>query len=305
MKKIIFPIAGIALLLASCETNTNDSYQTIPYPECNLIIDNDDLSKDAQISTTYYNVKFNLSQSCIDIQTSELTINNQRQLFETDTMALYPKYFKYTYNGKEETGTKLTFSKKGATAIGSSASNLSGAFVVTYYREGDVANPNFQVLGTDRLDMRYTLSDRYTVQTFWPTALFLGQNVATSEGISFASNNANYLTQIDFEKKTASVYLYNAQFSADTDKELPRVILFEGIPVKMTHDDFYLESAAPTTKVLGKKNNLTAMVDSVGFAATDFSLNFTSSDLTEISISYKLDGKSINFRGCSTPKSGF
>ncbi len=305
MKTTIFPIAAISLLVASCSTETKDSYQTVLYPECNLIIDNYDASQLAQVSTGRYEVKFNLSRYCIDINTSDLIVNNQKMSFETDTMALHPKTYSYTFNGKDEVGTKLTFFKNGKTGITSIASDLSGSFVVCYYRTGDVTSPNYTLGGVERLDLRYTLSDRYSVQTFWPTALYCGQTVASSGSDTYATKGSDYLTQIDFDKKTASVYVYNPEFSSDREKTLPKVILFEEIPVVFTHEGFSLESASPKTKVLGKKNNLAAMVDSVGFAATDFSLFLTSSDLTDVSISYKLDGKNVNFHGTSTLKSGF
>ena len=103
-------------------------------------------------------------------------------------------------------------------------------------------------------------------------------------------------------KKTASVYVYNAEFSADKDKTLPKVIRFEGIPVIFNHYGFTLESPAPKTQVLGIKDNRTTLVDSVGFNATDFSMALPSDDLTDAMISYKLAGHQVNFNGCSIIK---
>ncbi len=305
MKRIIFPMAAVAMMLASCSTETKDSYQIVPFTECNLIIDNYDMAQPAQVSVATYDVKFNYSKSCIDVSASDIIINNQKISFETDTMAAVNKPFSYTYEGKDQTGVKTTFSKKGPAGAGCAASNLAGSFTVCFYRTGDLLSPSYTVQGADRLDLSYTLSDRYSVQTFWPTALYRGQTVATSGSDTFSTRGSDYFSVIDFDKKKASVYVYNAEFSADEDKSLPKVILFEDIPVVFTHEGFSLESASPMTKVLGKKDKLPAMVDSVGFAATDFSLFLTSSDLTDVVISYKLDGKNVNFRGTSTLKSGF
>ncbi len=305
MKRIIFPMAVAAIMLASCSTETKDSYQTVPFPECNLIIDNYDMSQPAQVSVAAYNVKFNFTKSCIDISTSDIIINNKNYSFETDTMAIVNKPFSFTYEGKDETGMKMTFAKNGPAGAGSAASNLSGSFTVCFYRTGDLLSPSYTVQGPDRLDLSYTLNDRYRVQTFWPTALYRGQTVVTSGSNTFSTRGSDYLSVIDFEKKTASLYVYNAEFAADAEKPLPKVILLEDIPVIFSHDGFYLQSDSPKTKVLGKNNNAAAMVDSVGFAATDFSMYMTSSDLADVDISYKLDGKNVNFRGTCTLKTGF
>lgn len=305
MKRVFFPLAVMAVLFASCDTNTKDSYQTMLYAEANLIIDNYDASQPAQVSIGKYDVKFNISRYCIDIKSSDIIVNNQKVSFETDTMALYPKTFSYTFNGKDEQGTKLTFFKNGKTGPTSAASDLAGSFSMCFFRSGDLTSPNYNLGVVERLDLNYTLSDRYSVQTFWPTALYCGRTVASSNGETYSSKGSDYFTQIDFEKKLASVYVYNPEFSANSEESMPKVILFEEIPVVFTHEGFSLESAAPKTKVLGKQNNLSAMVDSVGFAATDFSLFLTSRDLTDVSISYKIAGKDVNFIGTSTLKSGF
>lgn len=303
MKKAIIPMAVVALMLASCEPTTKDSYKTMGYPECNFIIDNSDASAPAQVSTASYEVKFNLSKYCVDIKTSDLVINNQKVSFETDTMALRTRNVQTTIDGKTETLSLLTFSSGGSKWPGSAASDIKGTFVYSLVPTGsDILNPNFNVAYVERLDMNYMINDRYNVQTFWPANFYMGQSVATAGNDSYSTKNISYLTQIDFEKKTASVLVYNAEFAANEEKALPKVIRFEDIPVVFTHDSFSLESAAPKTTVLGKKDNKTEMVDSVGFAATDFNLTLISRDLTEAMISYKLDGKTINFRGCSILK---
>ncbi|MDE6290497.1 MAG: hypothetical protein K2M16_03100 [Muribaculaceae bacterium] len=299
MKKAILPIAAMAFLLASCDTSTKDSYQTMNYPEYNLIIDNQDASAAATASFSNYEVKYNISRNTVDVKTSDLILNNQKYSFETDTMALGHKYF----NIDGTTSYLITFSKKGSTGIGSPASNLTGAFVRCFVPQtNDVLNPSFTLGVSERLDLSYTLNDRYKVQTFWPSAYYQGQNIATSSEGSYSTKGTGYLAQINFEKKTASVYVYNAEFSADKEKSLPKVIRFDEIPVEFTHYGFILKSEAPKTQVLGIKDKRTALVDSVGFQATDFSFDLTSPDLTDALISYKLAGNQVTFNGCSIIK---
>lgn len=300
MKKTLLLFGASALLLSSCDTSSQDSYQTIPYEEYNLIVDTQDMEAPAQASYGSYVVKFIMSKNVIDIKSSDIIINNQKRSFETDTMKLRSKVFNVEGLGMAE---NYMFSKSGPTSVGSPASNLNGTLVWYYVPSGtSILSPDYTVTVGQRLDLSYTLNDRYSVQTFWPTAFYRGQTVAVEGAESYSSKSSDYLTQIDFEKKTASIYVYNAELSADQDKNFPKVIRFEDIPVVFNHEGFTITSATPKTTVLGKKDNQTAMVDSVGFAATDFTLELTSKDMTDINIYYKLNGKSVNFRGCSILK---
>lgn len=303
MKNLILPLAAVALALASCDTGSHDSYQTLSYPEYNLIVDTQDASAPAQASYVAYEVKHNISRNVVDVKANDLVINNQKYSFETDTMDLRTKTF--TVEGVGQ-GYHLYFSKNGNASQNGSVSNIYGTFVFCYSLMSNLLNPVYSQDNVgQRLDLAYTLNDRYKVQTFWPMARFRGITTSVTDGMSHTTKESDYVTSIDFEKKTAAVYVYNAVLSQDQASSFPKVIRFEDIPVVFTHDGFSLEASAPKTTVLGKKDNAVAMVDSVGFNATDFSLHLTSADLTEAIISYKLGGHNVNFRGCSILKPGF
>ncbi|MDE6560844.1 MAG: hypothetical protein K2K75_05670 [Muribaculaceae bacterium] len=302
MKKAIIPFAAMALALASCNTETKDSYQTINFREYNLIIDTQDPSQMAQASDVTYEVKNNISRQVVDVKANDIIINNQKHSFETDTMGLHSTSFKVDGLGDVY---NVYFSKYGNAGIGSNVRDLKGTIVYGYAAMSNLLNPVYDIPIVQRLDMSYTLNDRYSVQTFWPAAMFRGQTMSSTTGESHTTKGSDYVAIIDFEKKTASVYVYNAELSANQDKSFPKVIRFGEIPVVFTHEGFSLQSPAPMTKILGKKDNQIALVDSVGFAATDFSFYLTSPDLTEVSINYKLDGRNVSFRGCSILKPGF
>ena len=123
MKKAIFPLAALAIAMASCDTGTKDSYQTIQYPEYNLIIDNQDIDAPAQASYGSYEIKFNYSRNVIDIKSSEIILNNQKYTFESDTMAIRTQTFKTELYGD---AFNYVFSKPGSAGVGSSVSNLEG-----------------------------------------------------------------------------------------------------------------------------------------------------------------------------------
>lgn len=301
MKKAFLPLAAVALALASCEVH--DSTQSISYPEYNLIVDIENPDQPAQVSSyVAYQVQYNFTKNVVDLKGSDVVINNQKYSFETDTMALQSRSFAieggYTYN--------LCFSKPGQVKPGSDVKNVNGTIVFSYYpTSSSVLDPNYAVAASERLDLNYIINDRYKVQTFAPTVLYRGQTVSSSDGQSLSTKESDYVAAIDFQKNKASVYVYNAKLSEDQSKNFPKVICFDEIPVKFSHDGYYLESAAPKTTILGIKDNKAALVDSVGFAASNFVLVPTSSDLTEASISYNLDGHYVTFRGCSIVKSGY
>lgn len=302
MNKAIFSFAALALFLASCNPETKDSYQTLNYPEYNLTVDTQDPSQMAQASYAKYEVKNNISRQVVDVKASDIIVNNQKYSFETDTMGLRTSSFKVDGLGDVY---NVYFSKYGNAGVGSNVSDIKGTFVYCYAPMSNLLNPVYNVSIVQRLDLSYTLNDRYRVQTFWPVVMFRGQTMSSTAGESHTTKGSDYVASIDFEKNTATIYVYNAELSADQDKSFPKVIRFEGVPVVYTHEGFSLESAAPATTILGKKDNQIAMVDSIGFAAKDFSLYLTSPDLTEVSINYKLNGRNVSFRGCSILKSGF
>lgn len=302
MKKTFLSCVALGLLVASCDTSSKDSYQTIPYSEYNLIVDTQNPDQLAQVSYSEYQVKYNISKYTMDVKSSDIIINNQKYSFETDPMAINSTSFKTADNLTVE---KTSFSQKGSAGVGSPVSDLNAYFAYCYVpASNDLLYPDLKLTYNQRLDINYTLSDRYRIQSFWPSAVFVGHSYAVEGSNTFTSKEGFYIVNLDFEKKTASVLVYRPEFSADQSKEFPQIISMDNAPINFTHDSFSVDAAAPNTKVLGKKDNSTALVESDEYKATDLSVTVTSSDLTEVVISYKFAGKTITFTGCSILKPG-
>ena len=303
MIKKVIPFAAMALIMTSCMSDTKDSTQTIPFTEYNLIVDNQDAAQPAQASICVYTMKNNITQGVVDIKANDVIINNQKLSFETDTMRIYSKPFNVSNVQGGGSAINYTFSKNGNAATGSAVTGLTGTLVWNFLSSSNnLLNPDYTLTVGQRLDLSYTLNDRYSVRTFWPTALFIGSTVASEGAASYSTKAGHYLADIDFEKKIARVYVYNAEFSADKDQVLPRVIRFEEIPVVFNHYGFSLESESPKTTVLGEKDNTITMVESAKYNASDFKMEFMSFDMTDASVSYKMDGKNIAFHGSSILK---
>ncbi len=314
MKKAIFTVAATALLLASCDTSTKDSYSNIPYLGFNMIVDTYDLEQPAIVSTGLYKAHTILSKGVVDISSSEIIINNQKYSFETDTMALRYSTFK-TQDG--QSFVSESFSQKGPAGVGSAASDLEGYYSWHYVRysgneyapEVEITNPNYQIGLRQGLNMSYKLSDRYKIQTFnclyqalSSNMLFRGNSYANDESGSFSTKKTDYLIGFDFQNKVASVLIYNPEYSTTQAQDFPKIIMLEKVAINIKHDSFSFEGSAPTTKVLSVKETKSEFVDNPAIKVTDFSMTMLSDDLTEVEIKYNINGKAVSFTGCSIMK---
>lgn len=303
MKKFLFSLAAIATLLTSCDSNSKDSYTTVNFGESNLIVDLDNPSEPAQVSSAVYSVTLNYSKNCIDMSTNDLVINNQKVAFETDTMK-YRSAMLVSQDGQNYINIGM-FGRKGNVGKGAEVTDLDAMFTGGIYYVSDLYIPEVtSVSGAPgmRLVMGYDLNNRYRVRTMWNMCFYMGKSYVSGD-IVFSTNKTSYRVELNQEKKTARVVVYYPELSdTDEQKKVPQAIVMEDIPIKFSHDRYYLEAEAPKTRVLGKKDNAIALVESAQYKATDFRLDITSSDLTEAAISYKIDGKSISFTGCSIIK---
>lgn len=301
MKQFLLPLAIVATMLAACSTDTKDSYSTANFGENNLIVNLDDPSAPAQVSTASYVLKLNWTQSCMSMYASDLVINNQKVSFETDTMAYRSAYLVANTGDYLEMGY---FSKKSNVGKGAEVTSLDAFFTPGIYNITTLSLPGFDSTSVStglRLIMGYDLNNKYHVQTFRSMCFYMGKtDVSGSE--TFSTNNTAYRVELNFEKNTSRVAIYFPEFSND-NADVPKAIVLEEIPILFSHTGYHLQSDAPLTKVLGKDaDGKFALIDSADYKATDFFFNITSDDLTEAAISYRINGKSVNFSGCSIVK---
>lgn len=305
MKKILLPLAALAILAAGCDTGTKDSYSTVNFYEYSLVTDKTNTETPAQVSATGYGVKLNWSKNTAELTTYDLTINNQKHSFETSPMPLNMGYL------VQEGGSGMIdygqFASTSNVATSGSVTNLSAGFgYVSYYYSG-VYIPGIETATSTRMRLMigYDYDDRYHVQSFWPECFYAGNTSTVSEGISHSATATLWRVNIDFTKNLAKCVIYNLQMKAD-DTTTPKAIVVDEIPVHFTNMDYYLQAAAPKTQVLTSKSELVSAeqyaADNEGrdYQASDFALYITSPDLTRASISVKIGGNQINFSGAST-----
>lgn len=302
MKRLFLPFAALAIMAASCDTETKDSYSTINFGECNLITSLDDESQTAQISSSVYTMRLNWTKYCVNLSTSDLVVNNQKISFETDTMALKTYYLVSEANEGNYIENGI-FSSKTNIGTGAEITNLDATFTPGNYVYNSIYVPGVETMSSYqgyRLVMGYDLNSRYHVQTFWPICCYMGQSYVVGAE-TFSTLNTSYRVELNTEKNTARVIIYNPQFTS-SDNEVPKAIVADEIPIKYSTKAYYLEADAPQTTVLGSKDGVVALVDTDKYNVTDFSFTLESADLTEAVITYKIDGYRVTFSGVSIVK---
>ena len=298
MKKILLPLAALAVIAISCDTNVKDSTATNTYGGYNLIENLHDLSEPALATEGYYTVKQNITRWTVDLEANEMIIDNQKYTFETDTMGIKPKNFgdNISYMG---------FSSTGNIGKGAKITDLSGYLAASYVLTStNVLSPSykFEKGVSGRLILDYTLNDQYHIKTFWPQACYVGQSYISEGSSSYSTEDTGYHVSIDFAKKIATVYALEFKVGTLSEDSAPGVILLEEIPVTMTHYGYHIEVSAPKTTVPGVVDNKSQFVATTRYNVTDFTLDLTSPDLTDVQITFKIDGKSVYFKGCSIVK---
>ncbi len=298
MKKLLLPLAVVALLATSCNTDVKDSHTSVTYAEYNLIEDLNNPSQPATASEGSYKLTYNISRNVIDINAPEIIINNQKSSFQTDTMGIKPKVFgdKLSYMG---------FSSSRNVGQGATVTNLQGYLPTCYVPLNSnilSSSYKFEYSYEQRLQLEYDLNGNYHVTTFWPQACFVGSTYVTNDATSYSTNDTGFVLNLDFSKKIARVYMLGVKLAAEDIENAPKVIVLDEVPVTMSHNGFYLDYASPKTTIPGVKDNQATLVETDEYKVTDFSLHL-SQDLTEASINFKVLGKMVNFHGCSIIKS--
>lgn len=301
MKKLLF-IAALAATLTSCGIDSKDSYSSVNFLEYNLITDLENASEPAQVAPAVYNLKLNYSKNTMDVTASGLTAGNDKISFETTPMP-FTAYYLGSSDGSSSF-TEYRFSSTSNVGNGAEVTNLSATVTPGVYNFSGLYIPGFestQYSFGSRLLMGYDLNGKYHVQTFWTTCYYAGQSYVSGGGTSYSTKDTGYRVDLDFEKKTAKVAVIYPKLSEE-NTDVPNAIVMENVPILFSHNCYYLAAESPKTTVLGVKDNVQALVESERFNVTDFRMDITNGDLTEVSINYRIDNKAVNFEGLSVIK---
>lgn len=300
-------MAALAMMTASCDNSVNDSYSTMNFVEYNLISDLQDPSQPARMSSSTYSLKLNWTKNCIDMTTNDVIIDNQKISFEVDSIP-----FKTYYMMSKPNNTPMfeygVFSSKTPSGSGANVTNVDALFTPGNYVTNNVYIPGIETMSANqgyRLLMGYDLDSKFHMQTLWPICCYMGQSYVSGTE-TFSTKTTSYRVELNPSKNTARVIVYSPEFSS-ADEDVPKAIVIDEIPLKFSNKYYYLEAESPKTQVLGFKKSdngyeAPALVDTDQYNVADFLFTLTSEDLTEATITYRIDGKRVTFTGCSVVK---
>lgn len=320
IKKLILPMAIFAIGMTSCDVGENKNTYNVEFNGIyNLIVDESNENALAQATQSDYTFNEDYNKSTIEIKATDIIINNLKYSFESDTLALKPKYFgdKVSYKGF----SRVANISKGGAAV----TNFDGFFAAYYLpinssygylSTSDLFLPDFKFAYTISSAnsygdiqyffpvLNYTMNNSYRVASFMPTACFVGESMVSGEGSSVYSKDTGYQVYLDFAKKEASILVLGLNLGENSGSDVPKVVRIENIPIKMTHYSFELDAESPKTTIPGKNSEgKSEFIASSNYNVSDFKLAFMSpADLTDIAISYNIAGRNVNFYGSSILK---
>lgn len=322
IKKLILPLAILAVGMTSCDVGENKNTYNVSFNSIyNLIVDESDANSLAQVTQSNYEFNEDYNNNTIEIKATDVIIDGLKYSFESDTLALKPKYFgdKVSYKGFSRLGN---ISKGGA-----SVTNFEGYFAAYYLpinssygylTTNDLFLPNFKFAYTISSAnsygdiqyffpvLNYTMNNSYRIGSFMPNACFVGESMVSGAGSPVNGKDTGYQVYLDFAKKEASLLVLGLDLGENAGADVPKVVRIEKIPINMTHYNFELAAESPKTTVPGKNSEgKSEFVATSNYNVTDFKLSFTSAnytDLTDVAISYKIAGRSVNFYGSSILK---
>ena len=322
IKKLILPLSVFAVCMTSCDIGENKNTYNVSFTNIyNLIVDESDANSLAQVTQSDYEFNEDYNNSTIEIKATDVIVDGLKYSFESDTLALKPKYFgdKVSYKGFSRVGN---ISKGGA-----SVTNFDGYFAAYYMpinssygylTTNDLFLSNFKFAYTISSAnsygdiqyffpvLNYTMNNSYRVGSFMSSACFVGDSMVSGEGSSLNGKDTGYQVYLDFAKKEATILVLGLNLGENAGSDVPKVVKIENIPIKMTHYNFDLDAEAPKTTIPGQNSEgKSEFIASSKYNVTDFKLSFTSStytDLTDIAISYKIAGRNVNFYGSSVLK---
>lgn len=288
-------MAALGLGFSSCnlDTDDQDSYRTITYACCNLVIP--EAGQPFATSATYSLTVYPISQTLV-ANTTDLSLGYGSMNFKTAPMELKTEFY--------TDGNVSSFSG-GMSDAGIQVTNLKGY-------ESSIRNtltPEENTMFGYQFDktklplvMSYTADYDYTVKTFMPDAVFAGRTtvIAMGEGSEpFTTNDIKYRVLFKKDLKTVDIYFYNAKFIS----MMPAIsFALVDLPVEYTKTGYMISDTNVEPKQYqASANNQDIWVPMPGYTMDSFKFETTSSDLTQghLNFSLPLMGKTwiCNFDG--------
>lgn len=282
MKKLTLGLFSVLLLaLGACNSEVDDTTQTVVYNTVNLVTPLD--GGESYASKGKYMFYLNMSKGKGSVSTSSLMINNKACSFHTDTVT-------YGYGGGN--GVLIRLQNLNGYLDNDKTMPLSkDKFDITsYYYVPTMMIPGYAQMPQPYpyVIAQYTVGN-WQVSTFQEDCSYIGETKTSYAGQggvaqSFSNKDMLYRVIINIDKKTADVIIYNAKFAAPA----PTIsaILLKDLKVTWGKGSYTIEG----------KDIIPSVVEGTGwqenqkFVFNNFKLFTTNPEMTDADMSFTVAG---------------
>lgn len=278
MKKSLLTLCTLAVgvTFASCSGGDNQLTENYNIDLANLITDTH-ANCESTIALSNYAFNYDYTNQTMQLRVSGLPIDGTSYSFiSADDI----KFTETNYNQ----GTVKKFAIPTMSSLSSSvvATGLSGE-VSTAYNYNPVLNVISQVWR--RFMISYTVDNRYTVQTFEKTTYWKGTTntsyVFQGAHKEFSSSEPVYGIDMDIEKKTATLLIFNARFAEEMNVSI-EVMKIEGLKISASLGQYTVEG----TDLIPEVKEGSGWTKNPKYTFNTFKLVTTDANLTRGSISF-------------------
>ena len=284
MKKLTLGLLSVLLLaLGACNSDVDDTTQTVAYSTMNLVTPLD--GGESFVSKGTYKFFLNMSKGKGCVSTANLMIDNKAHSFQTDTVA-------YGYAGGNGILIRLQ-NLKGYLDNDKTMPLTNDKFDITsYYYVPPLSIPGYSQMPDPYpyVIAQYTAGN-WQVATFQEDCSYIGKTTTSYIGQdgstqAFENDKMLYRVLINTDKKTADIIIYNAKFASSDKAPTIAAILLKDLKVTWGKGSYAIEGENVVPSVIegaGWQENPKFVFDSFKF----FTLN---KELTQADMSYKVAG---------------
>lgn len=283
-KTLLFALGIMAIGATSCTKFENENSSTLTFPSYNLITNLD--NGESYITNNLYSVWIDWTTYAGNVSTDNLIINNTNWVLNTEETQLYGAGGMILLMPKGNFSGNSSLSLKNPQFIIAPVVNYGnyGIYVNTTY----VPGYSYPSAGSTYLISNYSIGDEYLVRTFLTDECFYGTTTTSYKSADGSTqNNLNenisYRIILQVDKKTATMIIYNAKFSASEREPVKTAII---VP------DLDLSFGADGITITGK--DIVPLV--VEGSSTTPNENFAFNEITLKTVNDAMSSVNISFR---------
>lgn len=278
-KKLLFFFSMAALTLASCTSGDSPAEEYYILDTSALITDSQ-TSDPSTASPIRLDCKYNLSESLVTLNATNLEFNGHKYAFLFQDM----KYTRLNYGN----GSVVTFSDPGVKETnGSATSGRLDAKITTVFDISIITGQYLKVVRQPLVSLN--IDDRYVVRTFNANAIYTGTTatwyIADNQRVEYTDANTVYMVSMDLAKKKASVLIQNGKFA----EQMPAISLMklEDLDIEYKHGGYIIKGADIVPQVAEGSS----YTPNPSYTFNNFSLRTMSEDLTTVAIDFQVAGR--------------